>query len=558
MGFLRLSRSAPDVLLALIGSLAIASCSFVARTLATGGERPLRPTPIRTAAPKPGPRVIVFCLDGAGHDQLMDAIHSGKAPHIANLLGKEEGNGLFEHGFFPPRVIDVLPSSTAADWSATFTGKPPGLNGVPGDEWFDRLGRRFYAPVPITVTDTADFSSMLNDNLVGRLLKAPTLYQRLHRRAYVSMLMGYKGATLFTTVNPGAFAGMIGDLVGGTLAGTPTLQTIGTDLDLASTTKLLDAINEHGPPRLQVVYFPGIDIFTHASPNPLKSQVRYIEDNIDKAVANVLEAYEKLGVLPYTYVIFIADHGHTPVENDDRHRLGPDDPGSPYAQLHKAGFRVRKASLALSKDEEDYQAVVAAQGFMAYVYLANRSTCPKKGEVCDWFRPPRFREDRMRALRALYWNNQSGTQVPQAKGTIDLIFSRKRAAAPFEIFDGRRLVPIGSYLKKHPRPDLVDLNERMKWLGEGPYGYLAGDIVLLAKASTAVPIEDRYYLARTSHYSWHGSANTSDSYISFILASQGVSGESLRHLVLDLRSETGGSLSQMELTPLVQALIGRE
>jgi Type I phosphodiesterase / nucleotide pyrophosphatase len=556
---MRSSRSA--FALGLILALA-ASCSLVAKTVVTQGERPLRPKPIAPAAPKPGPRVIVFCLDGAGYDQLMEAIRSGKAPHIANLLGKEKGGGVFEHGFSAPRVVNVLPSSTIADWSATFTGKPPALNGVPGDEWFDRGQKRFYAPIPISVTDTSDFSSMLNDDLIGRQLKVPTLYERLRRRSYVSMLMVYRGATLFTTVSSTAFAGLVGDLVEGTLTGETALGSISTTLDLDSTTKLLDAINEHGVPRLQIVYFPGIDLFTHASPHPLKSQVGYIEDYTDKAVGDVLAAYQKLGVLPYTYAIFIADHGHTPVMDDDRHRLGPDDPGSPFAVLQTAGFRLRKASLSLTPDEQDYQAVLASQGFMAYVYLANRSTCPNKGDVCDWNKPPRFRADLMQAARAIYLDNQSGSPVPQAKGTIDLIFARKpvspgRAATPFEVFDGRRLVPIDAYLKRHPRRDLVDLKQRMEWLGDGPYGYLAGDIVLLANASTAVPVQKRYYFSTATHYSWHGSANLDDSHIPLILASPEIPGESLRRIVRDVGGSDGGPFSQMELTPLVLALLGR-
>jgi hypothetical protein len=556
--FLRSSRSpfALGLLLALL-----ASCSFVAKTVVTQGERPLRPAPTAPAVPKPGPRVIVFCLDGAGYDQLMEAIRSGKAPHIANLLGKEKGNGVFEHAYSAPYALNVLPSSTVADWSATFTGKPPALDGVPGDEWFDRRQNRFYAPVPVTVTDTSDFSSMLNDDLIGRLLKVPTLYQRLRMRSYVSMLMVYKGATLFTTVSPAAFAGLVGDLVKGTLAGETALKSISTTLDLDSTNKLVEAISEHGVPRLQIVYFPGVDLFTHASRDPLKSQVGYLEDYTDKAVGEVLAAYQKLGVLPYTYVIFISDHGHTPVMDDDRHRLGPDDPGSPFAVLQSAGFRVRKASLTLTQDEQDYQTVIASQGFMAYVYLADRSTCLNKGDICDWNRPPRFRADLMPAVRALYRANQSGTPVPQAKGTIDLIFARKpvspgRVAAPFEIFDGRRLVPIGYYLKRHPRPDLVDLEQRMEWLGKGPYGYLAGEIVLLAKASTAVPLQERYYFAATTHYSWHGSADIYDSHIPFILAAQDVPGEALRHIVLDVQDTNSEPFSQMELTPLVLALLG--
>jgi len=247
----------------------IEACAFVARTVTTGGERPVS-HPVVTAAKAPpaeGPRAIVFCLDGAGYPRLMQAIRSGKAPHIAALLGKEKGNGVFEHGYSAPGVLSMLPSSTVADWSAIFTGKPPAQNGWPGDEWFDRQHQRFYAPVPITVTDTADFSAMLNDDLVGRQLKVPTLYEKLKRRAYVSMLMVYRGSTLFTTVPPTTFTGIVGSLVEGKLSGETSLESISKSLDLASTAKLLQAIDEHGLPRLQVVYFPGIDLFTTPHPS---------------------------------------------------------------------------------------------------------------------------------------------------------------------------------------------------------------------------------------------------------------------------------------------------
>jgi hypothetical protein len=541
----------------------VEACAFVAKTVTTGGERPVSHTVVTSAKAPPaeGSRVIVFCLDGAGYPQLMEAIRSGKAPHIAGLLGKEKGNGLFEHGYSAPRVLSVLPSSTVADWTAAFTGKPPAENGVPGDEWFDRRQQRLFAPVPITVDDTADFSLMLNDDLIGQQLKAPTLYEQLKRRAYVSMLMIYRGSTLFTTVPPTTFAGIVGRLVGGKLIGETALESISKSLDLASTSKLIQAIDEHGLPRLQVVYFPGVDLFTHASVDPLHAQVGYIEEYTDAAVGQVLDTYRKLGALSNTYVIFVADHGHTPTMNDDKHRLGPDDPGSPFATLKAAGFRVRKPSLTLSKTEQDYQAVIASQGFMAYVYLADRSTCQAAGKTCDWSRPPRFRRDTMSAVRALYGENQSGRPFPQGKGTIDLIFAREGAeqdeeAEPFKVFDGRRLVPIHRYLERNPRPDLADLEERMKWLGDGPYGGRSGDIAILAKASSSIPIQDRYYFATATHYSWHGSPDMSDSNVPLIVALDGGSGRVMQDIVNNVSH--GKTPSEMDVTPLVLALIGRD
>jgi hypothetical protein len=215
--------------------------------------------------------------------------------------------------------------------------------------------------------------------------------------------------------------------------------------------------------------------------------------------------------------------------------------------------------LTLGDSDKDYQAVLAYQGFMSYVYLADRSTCPNEHDLCDWAKPPRLREDVMPVVRAFYQATRTGSAIPELKGAIDLIFAREpvsgdRNANPYEIFDGRKLVPIRDYLRAHPRPDLIRLEERMNGLSAGPYGNRAGDILLLARACTNVRIEGRYVFSAVSHYTWHGSACEADSHIPFILAQQGGSGEGLRTLV---RKMGGDSPSEMALTPLVRALFGQ-
>jgi len=106
-------------------------------------------------------------------------------------------------------------------------------------------------------------------------------------------------------------------------------------------------------------------------------------------------------------------------------------------------------------------------------------------------------------------------------------------------------------LKQHPRPDLIDLERRMQWLGAGPLGNRAGDIVLLARACTNISIENRYYFAGITHYTWHGSACEQDSRIPFILAQAGGSGSAMRNL---MRKVGGDSPSQMAMTPLVREI----
>jgi hypothetical protein len=540
-------------MLALIGS-----CALITKTIETGGERQFKPVP--PPAPPSSPHVLIFAMDGAVPDVLMDAVHSPHMPYVTALLGKDEGNGVFEHAYAAPHALSVLPSSTIADWAAIFTGSVPAYDGVPGDEWFNRDAMQFYAPVPVSVPDTADNAKVVDDDLVGKQLKVPTLFEDLgNRSSFVSLLSVHKRATIYTTVAPGSFPDLFNHLIRGELKGNDDEKSLSAALDRDSIQKVIAALQEHGIPDLQVVYLPGIDIFTHGAPDQLIGQERYLEHVTDGCVGHVLDEYRRQGAFDSSYVIFISDHAHIPTLAEKRVDLGTDDEHSPFAAVHKAGFRVRPGRLLIAEADSDYQAVLAYQGLMAYIYLADRSTCPNDGDRCNWRLPPRFKQDVMPVLRVLTRSSRTGKPIPEMKGSLDLIFARPSAppghdALPFRVFDGRKLVPIHDYLQAHPRPDLVDLEERMNWLGTGPYGNLAGDIVMLPKACMNVPIEQRFYFAGITHYTWHGSACEQDSHIPFILAKPSASGEAMRAIMSDFG---GASPSEKELTPLVRSLFPR-
>jgi len=529
------------------------SCTLILDTIWTGGETTLD----SNAPPSSGQRLIIFALDGTTPDQLMQAIRSDSAPNLAGLLGREKQQGLFEHAYAAPRAWSILPSSTIAAWAAIFTGTPPAANGVAGDEWFERETATFRAPVPVSTLDTVDVSKVVSDDLIGTALRTPTLYELVQKKAYVSLLSVHRGAALYTTVAPAAFTDFLYFLIRGTLKGIDPEKTFAASLDFSATQKVIEAIDAYGLPDVQVVYFPGIDIFTHVSEDPLVRQVRYLQRVTDKNIGDVLEIYRKKDALKGTYVIVISDHAQIPTLDEDRHKLSTDDEHSPFALLKRSGYRVRKPLLTLGELDTDYQAVLAYQGFMAYVYLADRSTCEQEHQPCDWPKPPRFKEDVLPALQAFDKANRSGELVPELKGTIDLIFGREpaptnQAAKPFQIFDGQKLVPIGDYLNRNPRPDLIDLERRMQWLGAGPYGHRAGDILLLAKACTQLPIEQRFYFASVSHHTWHGSACEQDSRIPFILAQAGGNGERMRAL---MRKFAGEVPTELSMTPLVRELL---
>jgi len=503
---------------------------------------------------------LIFAFDGVGYDQLVEALHSGKAPAMAGMLGKEEGHGLYEHAYFVPNAVSILPSTTIAAWSSIFTGAPTAWNGVAGNEWFVREDMKFFAPVPVSVEEMDDNRAMITEGLVSKSLKSPTLFQQAGVKSAVSLNPVYRGADYFTLVDPLSMVALYTEFLahpGG--ENSPEKVDIYEKLDKESVPKLLDSIQDHGVPKIQVVYFPGIDLYTHLARDPIPMEVNYLETVTDPLVAQILEAYRGYGVLDQTYVVVIADHGHTPVLRDTQHALGADPNGGPAAVVKAAGFRPRKFVLNPGAHEQDYQAVFAYQGAIAYVYLADRSTCLKAGMTCDWKRPPRYTEDVLPAARAFYNSNKTGRPVPALKDTIDLIFARRptppgKDTEEYQIFDGHQLVPIWEYLIEHPRPDLIQLDKRMQWLSMGPYGNRSGDILLLTRSGLNRPIEKRYYFS-APYYSWHGSASAQDSHIPLIVARKGFPGTKLKKIVDKI---AGSQPSQLALVPLVRALLTSE
>jgi hypothetical protein len=242
---------------------------------------------------------------------------------------------------------------------------------------------------------------------------------------------------------------------------------------------------------------------------------------------------------------------------DGDHALGSEEAADLLPQLLRhEGFRPREFALKPAAGAQDYQAAVAYQGVVAYIYLADRSLCHEKGKQCLWERPPRFKEDVMAVVRALYRSGQYGDPIPQLKGKLDLIFARTpvrpgQNTHPFEIFDGKHLLPISTYLTRHPRPDLIQLDQRMKWLGAGPHGDRAGDILVLPHFSNKDPIARRYYFG-PKYYSEHGSPSLEDGHIAFVLARTTFTGEQLRAIA---KPTIDAEPTQLDVVPLIRRLL---
>jgi hypothetical protein len=239
----------------------------------------------------------------------------------------------------------------------------------------------------------------------------------------------------------------------------------------------------------------------------------------------------------------ISDHGHTEVVEDDRHALATDDEEDPPAVLERAGFRVRPFAREVDEDD-DFQSVLAYQGAIAYVYLADRSTCAKPEQVCDWRRPPRFERDVLAAADAFFRANRDGTFAREMKGTLEMVLARRpkpvpEVDAPFEVYVGDgKLAPVRHYLARNPQPRYVAFEERLRELGVGRAGERAGDVLLIANNASRDRPKQRYYFSSPLR-SWHGSPSRKDSEIPLIVAHPAHSSEQIGARVREILGPEG-------------------
>ena len=516
---------------ALSGALSGCSIGESIKLLVTGNTRELRERPDDTAERSPRHTgLLVLALDGVGRKQLYDMLKKGELPAFSKLLyGK---NGSFPHAHFDESFLATLPSSTAVAWVTAFTGAVPAEHGVSGNEFFIREKAEFAAPVPVTFHDTTPVFATYTDGYVNRLTLVPTVYERMRKRdpniqIWVAMHMLHRGADklLLTdrAVLADAFKAFLETQVTERLAQKDS-KAVYAELDEQVVDSVVNELEDDDEPLPDVltIYLSGTDQFAHvAESGPDSARREYLREEVDPLLEGLTKALVKRRMLDNRYVVVTADHGHTEVVDDDEHALAmDDDKHDPPAVLKKAGFHLRPFELEVS-DTTRFDTVLAYQGAMAYVYVADRSRC--NDERCEWKQPPRFREDVLEVAEAFWQASTNGKYVPEMKGTLDMVLARKpRPAksvdAPFEVYEGGgRLVPIAQHLERHPHPTYVELEKRLKALGVGRVGERAGDVILIACNGDKNTPEERYYFS-SRYRSWHGSPSKQDSEIALIVA----------------------------------------
>lgn len=548
-----MSRLIPLALLFLVAS----GCGGLAGTLdeagelvAEGGQRVLREPmrPVRGTT-----RVLVLALDGVGADVLAEALDAGDLPQLAAVLGTDEGDGLRTHAAVARGVPAVFPSETAAGWAAVFTGAPPAENGVTSNEWFVRDSLATFAPVPLSVGTLEQTLAIYTDSLFSRVIAAPTVFERADLRAHVSLGFVYRGADLLTTPD----LNDVGDLLEGAAAAIfGGRDEAYEELDDDAAEGVRRGAEQYGLPDVQVVYVPGVDLVAHGQGE--EAQRTYLREEVDEVLGDVLDLYRQRGVLDSTYVLVVSDHGHADVLDDDRHSLDVGGRDEPPALVDSLGYRLR--DFEVGADTSDANVAMVYGGGAAFLYLADRSTCPSDGDVCDWLQSPRLEEDVLPLARGFQNAAAADTSaVGGLSGALDLILVRAsdpsgETSPPFQVLNGDRLVPVDAYLEANPRPELMDLERRLNWLTSGPFGARAGDILLLAKTGAHRPIGERFYFGAPQQ-SAHGGASESESEIAFVLAHSHMAGTELRG---HLQDAVGASPTQLDVAPLILFLLQQD
>ncbi len=467
------------------------------------------------------PPLLILALDGVDRRLLYPMLEHDELPELARLLGGSE-HGTFPHAYFDHSVVATFPSITAAGFAAVFTGKPPAANGVAGDEFFIRDRRVLATPVPAYTGDAAKALSVYADGYADQLLLVPTVYQRIRAQepdicAWVMMSQFHRGADLYLHAGAALLEDPALARVGGALGGRAPRQPW-ADLDRSGLAVLEEQLHHRPAPQILTVYLVGTDVYTHqAEEGADAARQAYLHEVVDPAFGRLRRL---LGHgLAHRYVLITSDHGMSDVPHDERHALDEED--GPPAVVKSAGYRLRPYQV--DTKVEDYQAVLAYQGAAAFVYVADRSTCPAAHMACSWERPPRYGEDLVPLAQAFLDNDLDGRWSSRMQGALDMILVRTAGPKgsgplPFEVYVGDgQTVPVERYLDEHPHPNYQDFVPRLRDLTVGPAGDRAGDLILLAHSGDRQNPAERFYFSRPQ-YAEHGSPSRGDSDVTLIVA----------------------------------------
>lgn len=437
--------------------------------------------------------LILIDIDGLRDDVFSVALGQGQIPNIARLLG---GRALGRGVQVP--VVAPAPSITFCSQASLFTGTHPAQHGIPGNQFFDRFGvysdgrPRHYA---FDVGDTLaadDAVRVFTDGLASRCLQVPTLYQRMAGRGWRSVVAGNMYASGADTWIKPSLTALARFTKGGNLFGLSAAE-----YDRRILEDVLTEIERNGLPNILTLHFLGLDHESHH--HGPGAQMAYLVNTLDPMIG---ELWEALPVPRFPLVAIFSDHGQIEVIPDDRHSLRL---AFPFEREMGHLFD------ALGLDVHDYpgedpdcDAVVSANGGLAYVYLQNR-----RGH---WADVPDFGRDVLPVGRAFWQAHASGQYAAELQGALAGVLIRNVEKAGWR----------SSYSALTPDGEIVSLEKwfsttsgRFDVVASGRYldpvnrlnnlaGPLTGDLLLVSNYA------DGFYFGAPIH-GVHGGLHPEDS-----------------------------------------------
>ncbi len=512
----------------------------VAELVVTGDDKTLRSRPEslerRAATP-----ILLLAFDGVPRDLLYSMARANQLPSFSALIGKE--------AYFDDSLLSTMPSTTMPAWVSTITGEPPAVHGVTGNEYFIRETMTFACPAPESFEDSAPTLSIYTDLYLSKLIEVPTVYERMRHQdpgvmIWVAMNHVFRGADKLLLAKRGVLVKALASILDFPASKTRATRKLFSAVDEKAIASVVEELGGKDFPDVLTVYLSGTDLYAHvAHEGPEEAMRWYLKEVADPALGKLVAKLRERGMLDRMWTVVVSDHGHSQVVHDKTHALRPN--RITEQVLERAGFRPRLPVRESPNDK--FSAVVAYGGADAYIYLADRSSCPTPKDDCTWKLPPRYREDVLPAAEAI--RKHMGDK-------LDMILTRKpkpfgEVDAPFEVYIGDgRTVPVEDYLREHRHPTYINAPERLRQLAVGPHGERAGDIMLLAHFGDVDTKEQRFYFAH-EYRSWHGSPSRSDSEIPLIVANHGVPRDEVAARV---KAVLGDEPYQMKVAALLMSL----
>lgn len=158
-------------------SFAFFALAFACSPRAPRSQTPIAPPPAPTSA-RPAPRLVLWLTV----DQLGSNVLERQARHLpGSALGR-----LFDEGlWFSEAAYGHAVTETAPGHATLFTGAPPCIHGIVGNEWYDRAAKRLtisvYDSEAPLVGPGAPATQKPDAGRSPRLLRAPTIGDALHQ-----------------------------------------------------------------------------------------------------------------------------------------------------------------------------------------------------------------------------------------------------------------------------------------------------------------------------------------------------------------------------------------